>query len=990
MSLTEDISNGREQHLDEVLANYLHAAQEGRAPTRQALLDSHPELAGDLADFFADQDHVERLAAPLRTIAPPQPALAVGATLGDYELLDEIAHGGMGVVYRARQKSLQRIVALKVLQAGPLASPEQWQRFQAEAESIAGLDHPSIVPVYEIGVHENLPYFSMKLFEGGSLATAISNQRSAISQKEAASLLATVADAVQYAHQHGILHRDLKPANILLDSRRQPHVSDFGLAKRSGGSDVAPTPSSDTPPPAVELTISGAIVGTPSYMAPEQAAGSRILTTAADIYGLGAILYELLTGRPPFRGENLYETLRRLQEEEPTPPRTLNPRVDRDLETICLKCLRKEPQRRYASARELADDLRRFLNGEPILARPVGPLARVWLWCRRKPVAACGIAAFVALIVAAFLMVDWQRRRAVDNVIAKDEANRNLAVRGDKGRRLIDDFCRRLSEDGWGEDPVLQAKRKRMLEELLAYYRDFLDDPNAEAPVRDELIHTYYRIGDITTALGERDKARDAFNRGRLAAETLLQLRPDDRAARFGLARILNRLGLLDKLAGHPEDALKLFLQAHELLRAARDEAPDDTNLSGELGVACNNLGNLYAGLGRLDDARASYDECIDINRDLSRRFSDSQYTLGLAVGLENSARLLYRQGRRDKAWTYYDESAKLSRRLVDVEPSSPRYRQQLGRNLYNRGNTLCGEKRFKEAIPLLTEGRDVLERLVEMQPRIWWYQKDLVLVIHQLGRAHRGQARTEKEPKEERTQAVVAFQSAAKLYKELAVRDPNSDAANQAGWCLFDAGVLQVEMKQKNDALKSYLEARDQGRKLVKTAPDNLEHRKLLGMTLNNLGRQSWALKRNDDARAALREALEHTRLAFARSRQNSFYRRVLNTTYIFLGDVYRDTGRREEWAALLLERRRLWDDNARELYVIACDLARAGSDEEAMRTLEQAVRKGFSDLLLLEKDPSLEKLRSRPEFPKLMQELKARQPAASGGDRRTGPPSD
>src|SRR6185437_3375286 len=530
MSLTEDISDAREHLLDEVLASYLKGAQEGRAPARQMLFDSHPELASELAAFFADQDHVERLAAPLRTITPAP--LTAGAMLGDYELLALIAQGGMGVVYRARQKSLQRIVAVKVLQAGPLASPEQAQRFQTEAESIASLDHPNIVPVYEVGVHEGMPYFSMKLFEGGSLA----DQRGRFLDEpmEAVRLLANVADAVQYAHDRGILHRDLKPANILLasgghkppegkqtESLRSPLaslvpvVSDFGLAKRAAPRDN----NTNTPRDDVALTVSGAIVGTPSYMAPEQAAGSRVLTTAADVYGLGAILYELLTGRPPFKGDNLFDTLRRLQEEEPPSPRSLNPRIPRDLETICLKCLQKEPGRRYASSRDLARDLRHHLAGEPIEARPVGRLERLGRWCRRRPVAAGTALAFVAVIVAAFILVEQKRRDAQESANAKEIANRDLADSRDKGRRVIDEFCLGLSADGWSEDPAVQEKRKRLLEKALAYYRDFLDDPNAEAPARGELVQTWFRIGDITNALGKPDKAFDAFNRARIAAE---------------------------------------------------------------------------------------------------------------------------------------------------------------------------------------------------------------------------------------------------------------------------------------------------------------------------------------------------------------------------------------------------------------------------------------------------------------------------------------
>jgi predicted Ser/Thr protein kinase len=432
-------------------------------PTTQATGDWAPHA--DLSTQTADGQ------AP----SLPLPRGTIVRYFGDYEVHEELGRGGMGVVFRARQISLNRPVALKLIKASVLADEVDLRRFQNEAEAVALLDHAGIVPVYEVGEHDGQRYFSMKLVEGGNLAEQIARSRA--NPRAAAAVLAETAEAIHHAHMRGILHRDLKPANILIDGEGHPHVTDFGLAKRVEAE--------------VEMTASGAILGTPAYMSPEQANGRRgSITTATDIYGLGAILYALLTGKAPFGGDSVMETLDAVRTSPPESPRKFNDRVPRDLETICLKCLEKDPRRRYASAHALAVDLNNWLDSRPITARRVGTAERAWLWCKRKP-AVAGLAAAVVLaavagttgIIAVQAMANADLRSANRKLDTANTELKSSNISLDKQRTRAEEregqaidavkrFRDAIADESLLKDtPELEALRKRLLKEPLAFFR---------------------------------------------------------------------------------------------------------------------------------------------------------------------------------------------------------------------------------------------------------------------------------------------------------------------------------------------------------------------------------------------------------------------------------------------------------------------------------------------------------------------------------------
>jgi tetratricopeptide (TPR) repeat protein len=508
-------------------------------------------------------------------------APAQAGSIPGYVILGELGRGGMGVVYKARQVLLNRVVALKVLLAGVHAGAETLARFRTEAEAAARLQHPHIVPIHEVGEHDGRPYLVLECVDGGSLKQQLDGTPWPATR--AARLAEILARAIHYAHQQGVIHRDLKPANVLLvrtdrpeapplgsggeeGGRYEPKVTDFGLAKKA---------DSAASTPATGATQSGAIVGTPSYMAPEQAEGrSKEIGLAVDVYALGAILYELLTGRPPFKAETALETLLQVREDEPVPPRRLQPKVPRDLETICLKCLQRNPCKRYATAQDLADDLRRFEEGQPIQARSVGMGERAVKWVKRRPGAAA-LVGLIALAVLALLIVGYWSNRALEDAADRERrkadeaekersraatqqglAGKNMHIALDmleplslnvasgalanteEGRYFRDLFsqhttilCQKLLADKKNPDPQVQrgtgrafqllgmshAVRKKW-QEAVSAERDAVELQEqlvaafpTEVDFRVDLAVSYVSLGDSYTALGDKEMAGKAY-----------------------------------------------------------------------------------------------------------------------------------------------------------------------------------------------------------------------------------------------------------------------------------------------------------------------------------------------------------------------------------------------------------------------------------------------------------------------------------------------
>jgi eukaryotic-like serine/threonine-protein kinase len=645
-----------------------------------------------------------------------------------YEILEVLGAGGMGIVYKAHQERLDRFVALKMIRAGAGARPEDLVRFEAEAKAVAAIEHPNIIKIFDIGEQGGLPYFSLEFLAGGSLANKIGGKPQPVD--EAARIVEVLARAISVAHQHRVIHRDLKPANVLIAADGTLKITDFGLVKRL---------ESDS-----GQTRTGSILGTPSYMAPEQARGESLkVGPAADQYSLGAILYELLTGRPPFQGTSVLDTLEMVRSKEPVPPSQLQLKTPRDLETICLKSLEKDPARRYPDVLALAEDLRRFRAGEPILARPVSGTEHLWRWCLRNPRVA-SLSAAVALLLATllvgsivgFVIVSGQKHDLSVANAEKDKANVSLvaskkladdrrieaekqrqeaerktkiavaaaraaneqnriAVEGDRDLVLLFDGKLKYVSEIQNEREQFLDKAMIRLKDAARVMTDLRRDvdwaPEDEARNWRSLARAHQSLARVSLSRNKVDDGMREFQQMEEIVARLAAAAPGDLDLQVILLRTQRELGYVSMYrVGDSELARRYFRSALEKSRACLAKKPDFDPYKSELANSLGLLAGSESTLGHLKEARALYEEEIKVRKSLSPAQANEWETRRELSGLyAKLAELNVRMGDRDAGQKLYDQCAGLREQIVKERPDFWPAQNDLAQSYNHRGQML-------------------------------------------------------------------------------------------------------------------------------------------------------------------------------------------------------------------------------------------------------------------------------------------------------------
>jgi tetratricopeptide (TPR) repeat protein len=718
----------------------------GDTPRLDEYVRRFPQFAEELGLHFevhaALQAVSETFAGHGSSVEPAMVPSAWPAIPG-YEIQAVIGRGGMGVVYKARHQGLNRLVALKMLGSNSSGDPDRLARFRSEAEAVARLQSPHIVQIHDIGGVDGHPYFALEFIDGGSLAENLKG--TSAPQRQAAALVETVARAIHHAHERGIIHRDLKPANILLQRRPeadrpaseaevrefsdlpirisdfQPKITDFGLAKFLGDG------------PATARTQSGDILGTPSYMAPEQTSGiSQSIGPATDIYALGAVLYEMLTGRPPFRGVSSLDTLQQVRQAAPVPPRRLQPGIALDLETICLKCLEKEPGKRYSTALALADDLARYQAGRPIKARAVGRAEKVWRWCRRKPAVAALVTGLVLVFLAGSSGVIWQWQHARRNAAAfrqqRDTANTERQ-RAEHHLQLFHDRVEQLDQLGriLMMRPGQYQMGQKLLEQALAFYQDLLPEEENDPSVRLEAAKLFFGVGHIYSDLGLSSKAAESFGRQADLLGSLLSERPGDEKLSLDLAKSFRWQGNSFKDLGKSRAAWDAYAHAQELNEALARDYPDEPAYKMELANTLINKAELLSSRDHAQELESMSRRAVELDRAAVRALPEKPlFNSELALALGGLSLFFLDAGQLSQAEAAAREAIDINQRTLKGGQLRGYIEIYVGRSFVDLGQVLVAAGKTPEAERSYHRAFEILNPLVEEVPASGLRRADL------------------------------------------------------------------------------------------------------------------------------------------------------------------------------------------------------------------------------------------------------------------------
>ncbi|MBI1314753.1 protein kinase [bacterium] len=671
--------------------------------------------------------------ARLRSRPTSSSARPPDKVIGDYEILGELGQGGMGVVYRARQRKANRIVALKVIRPDRLSGMSEStrtrmiDRFRNEAQAAGRLQHDNLVTVFEVGEADGCHYFSMPFIEGGSLAEKLRD--GPLENRQAAEFLEPICRAVHAAHQLGILHRDIKPQNILIEHATQrPRIADFGLAKLATDEQT--------------LTKTGEAMGTPPYMPPEQFNSAADATAQSDVYSLGATLYHALSGRPPFQAASTFATMRQVLEHEPVALQQLNTAVDRDLSTICMKCLEKDPARRFESAAALADELRRYLDGKPILSRPISRTARLLKWCRRNRILAGAIFVtatgllFGGVSLAVAYVKTEDARIAVEKSLGETKQAQELSEASfQDALEAVNQFFTHVSEDRLLNEPGSQELRRELLDLARNYYLRFLDRRSNDPTVRDELAATHFRLGLITEELDSPQAAVESLETARKQQSELLGETPDSKPRRRALSRTLAALGRVATLNGDLDTATQLFEQTRTMRQQLVDETDDPANrveFDRLLANADMNLGLLAKRQRDFERALELFNTAQDLRLATLKQFpQETRLRRDLAKGWYNLANLGVDQNLPDRVATNIDKAIELFEQLLTENPDDLRDRYLLAVCLRLKGDLLAAlvptkPESLGEAIDVYGQARLQMQDLSQRSPAVMSYRQEL------------------------------------------------------------------------------------------------------------------------------------------------------------------------------------------------------------------------------------------------------------------------